>query len=89
MPALKDVPYVSVLTVVILAVTCQQTLHHPPDALDLTFDQQVNVVRHQAVGVKKEPAGRLLLCEKSEELLMIGLRVKDILPVIPPRDHMV
>ena len=56
-------------------------LGHPPKVIWLRLGNCKSEA--VAVGVKDEPACHLLLCEKSEELLMIGLRVKDVLRSFP------
>lgn len=38
-------------SVVILAVTGQQPVHDAPDVVAFPLDQQVNVIRHQAIGI--------------------------------------
>ena len=59
-PALKQMADLLVLTVVILAVGGQHPLHDPADGIVLHLDQEVNVVRHQAIAVEIERELRLL-----------------------------
>lgn len=68
---LKNVPDFAVFSIVILAVSGQHSKHYPPDRLRLPFDQQVEVVRHQAVCI-----------EIKAELLLLDGEQRNKLPLI-------
>ena len=58
--SLKEVTDLVVLSIVILTVGGQHSLHDSTDGIVLHLDQQMNVVRHQAIGVKIEGKFRFL-----------------------------
>ena len=62
-------------------------LHDLSNRFRLPLDKQVNVVRHQAVGVKKKSQAFLLLRQQREKLPPVIARMKDVLPVVPSRDQ--
>ena len=53
---LKHVPDLLVLAIVILAVAGQNSLHDSIKGIVLRLDQEMNVVRHQAIGVDRRAA---------------------------------
>jgi hypothetical protein len=88
-PALKDMPDAPITPIVILAVSRQKPLHNAPDRFRLPFDQKMNVIRHQAIGIKIERRPLLLLRQQREEFNEIFPRMKYVLPVVAARDHMI
>jgi len=52
--ALKNVPCLSIFSVIVLAVAGQDPLHYPANRFGLPLDQKMKVVRHQAVSIEKE-----------------------------------
>ena len=51
-PALENVPDLALLPVIVLAVAGQHSLHDPADRFPLPFDQEMKVIRHQAVCIQ-------------------------------------
>ena len=51
---LKDVPDLFVFAIVILAVAGQYSLHDSAKGIVLHLDQEMDMIRHQAVGVEIE-----------------------------------
>ena len=62
-PSLQEMPDASMSTVIILAIAGQHAVHDPPDRVRLPFDQQVHVIRHQAIGIEEERKSLLLVCQ--------------------------
>ena len=79
----------AVLSVVILAVAGQDPLHDPAYRFSLPLQQQMKMIRHQAVGVKKKAELCLLDRQQREEFLEVRVRVKDRLPVVSAGDEMI
>ena len=86
---LKDMPDLSISAIIVLAVAGQKPQHDAPDGVSLTLDQKMNVVCHQAVGVKIERQLLLKSREKRETFLEVLVRVKDVLAVIPSGDDVI
>jgi len=55
----------------------------------LPFDQQMNVVRHQTVGVKIEWQLGLLVGELKEELAIVVVRTEDELTIVATGDDVI
>src|SRR5262245_3040273 len=82
-PALPDMPATAAKLVVALCVRDQQSLDEATDRVLERLDQQVDVVRHQAVAIQLE---RLPLTQVRcglEESLKIRAVEEDLLPVVP------
>ena len=86
---LEQVARLSVLPIVILAIGGQEPLHHPTDRVILSFDKQVDVVWHQAVGIEVERELRFLLGELREESAVVVIRSEDELPIVASSDDVV
>lgn len=82
-------PGLAVLAIVILAVSGEEPLHDSADGVLLPLDKQMNVIRHQAIGVKMERQFGLLMRELNKELLIIVIRPEDELAVIAPSDDVI
>jgi len=89
MPSLKNMSYVLVSSIVITAVSAEDSLHYLSDRLGLAFKQQMNVVGHQTVSVEKERRADLLFEEKGEKLVSVFRRMKDLLAVVASGDQMI
>ena len=87
--ALKQVADLFVFSVEVLAVARQHTLHDSAYSVVLPFDQQVSVVWHQAVCVKKERPLSLLFCEHMQESEVVVVRAEDLSSIIPSGDYMI
>lgn len=88
-PCLKNVSDVVVFTVIIPAVSAEDALHYAADRLRLAFEQQVNVVRHQAERVDEEWRAGFLLGDKCEKPKSILVSMENILPVISAGNNMI
>jgi len=86
---LKQVTHLSVFPIVVLAVAGQHAMHHSADWIFAAFDQQVNVVGHQAVGVEVEGQLRLLLGKQGKQLEIVILRAEDELSIVAARNDVV
>lgn len=64
-------PGFSVLAIVILAVGCEESLHDSADGVPPPLDEQMNMIGHQAVGVKVERELGLLIGELKEEFAIV------------------
>jgi len=64
---LKQVPDLLVLAVMVLAVRCEHSLHNATNRVILHLDQQVKMIRHQAICVEEEGSLRLLLTKNIRE----------------------
>ncbi len=64
-------------------------MHDPPHIIRPPLDQQMNVIGHQAVGLKIK--GKLLLLpgEQLNELPIVLRRMKDVPPIHPSRRHII
>jgi hypothetical protein len=89
MSALKDMTDMLVAAVIILAVACQHTLHDIAYRLSLSLDQQMQVIRHQAIGIEEEAGLGLLFGQKLEELSVVICGMEDVAPVIAATHDMV
>jgi hypothetical protein len=87
--SLKQVADLSVLAIVILAIGGEEPLHHPADVVILSFDEQMNVIGHQAVGVKIEGQLGLLLGKLKEELAIVVVRAEDELTIVATGDDVI
>jgi hypothetical protein len=59
------------------------------DEVILPFDEQMNVIRHQAVGIKVEREPRLLVGELQEQFAAVGIRSEDELAIVASGDDVV
>ena len=75
--ALEQMANFSVLAVMVLAVGRKQTLHDPADWIVSPFDQQVNVVGHQAVSVEVKRQPVFLAGEQREKLTVVFVQPED------------
>jgi len=64
-------------------------MHNAPDCVRLPLNQQVHVIGHEAVGVKKEWQTLLLILEQCQKLLIIGRVVEDSLSIISACDYVI
>jgi hypothetical protein len=64
MSSLKQVSYLLISPVVILAVSGKHTVHDPTDRVCLSFDQQMNMVGHQTISIEEEGQQRLLCSQQ-------------------------
>ena len=62
-------------------------MHDPAYWILLALDQQVNVVRHETVGIEIERKPRLLRLQQSEHLRIILVRTEDGLPIVAASDY--
>lgn len=53
-PPLKQMADLLVSTIVILRIACEDAMHYPPNHIRLSLDQQMDVIGHHTVGVKKK-----------------------------------
>jgi hypothetical protein len=86
---LQQVTRLSMLAIVILAIGGQESLHNPADGVILPFDQQMNVIGHQAVGIKVEREPRFLVGELKQEFAAVVVRSKDELAIVASSDYVV
>lgn len=87
--ALKNVPDLFVLAIVILAVARQHSLHDSADRIVLHFDQEVHVVGLQAVGVQIERQLLFLLRDDAGEPDVIVVRTEDLSSIIAAADDVI
>jgi hypothetical protein len=78
-----------VLAIVILAIGGQESLHDPADGVILSFDEQMNVIGHQAVGIEVEREPRFLVGELQEQLAIVVVRSEDELAIVASSDDVV
>ena len=64
-------------------------MHYPPNIIRSALDQQMNVVRHQAIGVEVERQFVLLIADQREKLHKIPRIVEDVLPIDTTGDQMI
>ena len=86
---LKQVPGLSVLAIVILAVRGEEPLHDSADGVLLPLDEHMNVIRHQAIGVEIEWQLGFLLLEDAGESEVVIVRPKYLSAIIPARDDVI
>lgn len=73
----------------LLRVSRQYPLHYPPDVVLATLDQQMQMVRHKAVGIQVKWQLVLLGVQQLEEFVVIFTRMKNVLAIVASRDHMI
>src|SRR6266566_1259340 len=83
---MADLP---VLSIVILAVSCQQALHHSANRIVLHLCQQMNVIGHQAVRVKVKWEFRFLALQQTQKLEQVVVRSEYPLAIIPTANKVV
>jgi hypothetical protein len=66
----------SVLAIVILAIGGQESLRDRAERVFLPFDERMNVIEHQAVGIKVEREPRFLVGELQEESAVVAISTK-------------
>ena len=86
---LQQVSDIAISPIVILTIPAQQPVHDPAYWILLALDQQVNVVKHEAVGIEIERKPRLLRFQQSEHLRIILVRTEDALPIVAASDYLV
>lgn len=69
--SLEQVTGLSVLAIVILAIGGQESLHDPADGVIAPFDEQMDVIGHQAIGIEVEREPRFLVSELEEEFAVV------------------
>jgi hypothetical protein len=74
---------------VILAIPGQQPVHDPAYWVLLALDQQVNMVRHQTVSIEIERKPSFLRFHQPEQLRIILVRTKDVLPIVATSDYVI
>ena len=89
MSSLKNMPDPAITAVIILTVAGQDPLHCAAKSFILAFDQQVQVVRHQTIGIEVETRPLLLFGKQREKPLMVVAGMKNVPPVIATGDHMI
>src|SRR5262245_44763604 len=67
MSFLEEMAHSSIASIIVVTVTSQQPMHDLADVVFLSFDQEVKVVGHQAVGIKEEWEPSLLPCQQREK----------------------
>lgn len=87
--SLKEVTDLVVFSIVILTIAGLHSLHDSTDGIVLHLDQQTNVVRHQAIGVKIEGKFRLLECHNIGEAEVVSIRAEDSSTVIAARNDVI
>jgi hypothetical protein len=86
---LKQVANLLVLSVVILTVSGQQSVHCPTDRILDHLNQQVYVIGHQAVGIKIEGPFVFLRLEKGQEPKIVIMRAENAPAIIAARDYVI
>ena len=86
---LEEMSHLSIFPVVVLTKTRQDAMHDAADRVRLSLDQQVHVVRHQTISVKKEWQPALLHLKQREELQVIDRVVEDNLAIIAASDQVI
>lgn len=79
-------PDLVVLSIVILTVSSEQSVHHATERIVEHLSQQMDVIRHQAVSVKVEGTFGFLRREESEEFKIVIFRTEDASPIIAAGD---
>ena len=78
-----------VLSIVILTVTGEQSVHHATDRTVQHFRQQVDLIGHEAVSVQVEGPLSFLALEKSEKSEIVMLGAENAPAIIAPGDDVV
>src|SRR6185503_19715689 len=86
---LKHVADLFVLAIVILAVAGQHSLHDSAKGIVLHLDQEMDVIRHQAVGVEIEWQLGFLVLKDAGESEVVIVRAKDLAAIIATRDDVI
>jgi hypothetical protein len=87
--ALQQVPDLAISPIVILAIPGQQPVHDPAYWVLLALDQQVNMVRHETVSIEIERKPSFLRFHQPEQLRIILVRTKDVLPIVATSDYVI
>jgi len=87
--ALQQVPDLAISPIVILAIPVQQPVHDAANWVLLALDQQVNMVRHETVSIEIERKPSFLRFQQSEQLRIILVRTKDVLPIVAASDYVI
>jgi hypothetical protein len=79
----------SVLSIVILAVRRQQSLHDAAEKALTPFDEKMKMIGHQAISIKIERELSLLACELEKEFAVVIVVQKDWLPIVASRHYVI
>ena len=89
MPVLEEMAHASIPPIIVVTVTSQQPMHDLSDGVCLSFDQQMKVVGHQAVGIEEERQPGLLTRQEGKKLLVVRGRIKYPAAIIATREHVI
>ena len=64
-------------------------MHDPANAVRLSLDQQVDVIGHQAIGIKEEWKIGLLHRQQREELLIVSGRIEYLPAIIAASNNVI
>jgi len=78
-----------VLSIVKLAVAGQHPLHDSRDRIVAHLDQQMKMVRHEAVSVQIEGQSGFLLLEYFEKSEIVGVGAEDLSAIIAARNDVI
>ena len=87
--ALQQVTHATITAVVVLAITSQNAVHDPAHGVRLPLNQEMHMVSHQAVGIKKEWEFAFLYRQKGQKLLIVSRRIEYRPPIIAASDHVI
>src|SRR5215831_15570708 len=88
-PSLHQMAAALMSSIVILTITGKRPLHDPANVVRLSLYQQVHVVGHETISVKKERQQPLLLCQQREELFVIRCAVEYLSAIIATGDDVI
>jgi hypothetical protein len=88
-PSLQHMADPTIFAVVILSVARQNAVHDPANIVGHSLDQQMNMIRHQTIGVEKEWQLAFLRRQERNKFVMILGGVENILAIDATRDQMI
>jgi hypothetical protein len=88
-PPLKEVTDVPVSTIEIQCVTLLETLHEPGKWGGACLQEQVNMIRHEHVGVQGDGIAISVLLQSRKVGPMVPCILENLLSIVPSRYHVV
>lgn len=86
---LKEMPRFPIASIVVLRIGELEGLHGPGQRHGSGFDEQVHMVGHQDVGIQGAAVSSPVAFQPFEIRRIVGVLVENVLPAIPPRDHVI
>src|SRR5437660_9664001 len=86
---LEKMAHPPITAVVVVTVTSQEAVHNLPNVICLSFDQEMKMVCHQAIGVEEERQTDLLPSQQRKELVIVSRRIEYPAAIVTAREHVI